>query len=711
MRGRWRGRAGVVRRVQQLGKRAARTTALRHLNHRADEKTHHVMEESVCRNVEQPAAVAWYPSGVMDGAAVVVIGRCGMCDGKCPERVITDDAVGFALKGRRIEGLAHGPLVPPTKRGACPLVCADKIMVLPRDRAPPWVEIQRHPVGRCHPDVVRQDGVHRTAKRGRSPASRYPDADALPMGVYPRIGSAGADGGHVGRTQARQRGFHVALYGTDHGLALPAGEAPPVILRYQEDRSRVHDAGKARHFRRLLQLTGVPARSAIALSRPLTFSPQVMPPRSLASLAYALAATSDLDGALIALGECLAELDRGAAVALILYDARRDMLRDRLAPGGARVVRSAMETTFDHLPDAVRAAIVTGGPFFDVNDRSADYARLCGFPSALDGGMLAVRGIKVEGLLSAVLALYEPRKIFGTRTTERLAPAVALFDLAYVRLAERDAREEAVRTLEDVTQRVHGEYVRKLTALEAELREVRDTPRHSTALQPAEAVALQAEAARANEDARRALRQAELADQQLTAVTGQLEQAHVELHRRGEALRQRSRTLYLLDRAISLDAESTDARTLVDGLLALVGDDMKAQRCSLMLQAPEPDYLYLASARGIAPNIVEGMRIRIGEGVAGRVAASREPLLVQDVREASQHPLLRDQYFTTGSFISFPLVYHGELVGVLNLTNRAELGVYTDEDVERVRLLGLAISLIMTRNGLPTRLLEAINAR
>ena len=165
MRGRWRGRAGIVRRVQQLGKRAAWTTALRHLNHRADEKTHHVMEESVCRNVEQPAAVARYPSGVMDGAAVVVIGRCGMCDGKCPERVITHDTIGFALKGRRIEGLAHGPLVPPTKRGACPLVCADKIMVLPRDRAPPWVEIRRHPVGRCHPDVVRQDGVHRAAKR------------------------------------------------------------------------------------------------------------------------------------------------------------------------------------------------------------------------------------------------------------------------------------------------------------------------------------------------------------------------------------------------------------------------------------------------------------------------------------------------------------------------------------------------------------------
>jgi GAF domain-containing protein len=105
------------------------------------------------------------------------------------------------------------------------------------------------------------------------------------------------------------------------------------------------------------------------------------------------------------------------------------------------------------------------------------------------------------------------------------------------------------------------------------------------------------------------------------------------------------------------------------------------------------------------------MRIRIGEGVAGRVAAAREPLLVQDVRDASQHPLLRDQYFTTGSFISFPLVYHDQLVGVLNLTNRAQRGVYGDEDVERVRLLGLVISLIASRHRLSEQLLGAMGGR
>ncbi|MCC6243076.1 MAG: GAF domain-containing protein [Gemmatimonadaceae bacterium] len=436
-----------------------------------------------------------------------------------------------------------------------------------------------------------------------------------------------------------------------------------------------------------------------------------MPPRSLSSLAHALSSTADLDGALVALGEYLADIDRGASVALVHFDARRDMLRERLAPLGATVVRSSLETTYDHLPEAARGKVAAGGQFVDVTDKSADYARLFGFASGLDGGMLSLHGLRVEGVLSAVLALFEPRKIFGTRTTERLAPAVALFDLAFGRLAERDAREEAVRTLEDVTQRVHGEYVRKLAQLDAELREARNTPRDIGALGALEAVALQAEAARASEEVRRSGRRAELAEQQLASAVGQLEQTHVELHRRSEALRQRTRTLYLLDRLLTLDASARAPRLLVDGILALVGDDMQAQRCSLMLLAPEPDHLYLAAARGIAPHIFDGMRIRIGEGVAGRVAATREPLLVQDVRDASQHPLLRDQFFTTGSFISFPLVYHDELVGVLNLTNRAQRGVYTEDDVERVRLLGLVISLLARHHQLADRLLEAPSER
>ena len=418
----------------------------------------------------------------------------------------------------------------------------------------------------------------------------------------------------------------------------------------------------------------------------------------------------DVGACLVALGEGLAELDRAAQVALLVYDPRREMLRERLMPAGGKVDRVSIETTFDHLPGSVRVPISRGGTFVDLTEQTLEWARLFRLAPMAEEGLLSLRGVISEGTLAGVLVVYEPKKFFGSRATERFAPQVALFELAFARFSERDAREEAVRTLEDVTQRVHAEYLRKLEGLERELFETKEHALRD--LQeggdPQRVLALEQHVATLQEEARRAKRRADALDQQVAAAVGQLEQAHIELHRRGQSLQSRTRTLYLIDRVLSLDAATHDPRQLVDGLLALVGTDMQAQRCSLMLRAPEPDMLYLAAARGLAPNVTEGYRSPIGQGVAGRVAAAREPILVQDVAEAREHPLLQDEYFTTGSFISFPLVYHDELLGVVNLTNRAQEGVFLEEDIERVRLLALVISLVTWRARLPERLIETI---
>jgi putative methionine-R-sulfoxide reductase with GAF domain len=268
-----------------------------------------------------------------------------------------------------------------------------------------------------------------------------------------------------------------------------------------------------------------------------------------------------------------------------------------------------------------------------------------------------------------------------------------------------------VRTLEDVTQRVHGEYVKHLASLEQALAVARNTPSGGGGFTPERMLLLETEHAKSKEDARRATRRAEAVEQQVSAAVGQLEQAHVELHRRSETLRQKTRTLYLIERVLTLDGSTADARQLADGLLALCGDDMQAQRCSLMLRAPGTNQLYIAAAKGLSPDIAEGTQIHIGQGVAGKVALSREPLLVTDVAQAANHPLLGDEYFTTGSFISFPIVYHDDLVGVLNLTNRIQRGVFVEEDVERVRLLALVISLVASKAQLASRLREPAGAR
>jgi len=436
-----------------------------------------------------------------------------------------------------------------------------------------------------------------------------------------------------------------------------------------------------------------------------------MPPQTLASLAHALGAATDLDAALVALAGALAESDRDADIAFLRLDPRSALLVERLRVLDGAVHFSELEVSLEQLPATVLRVVAAGGLFADVAGSAPEIARMLKLADLGDDASLALLGLRLDGQLSALIALSEPALVFGTRATERCAPMIALFELAFLRFAERDGRDEAAQTLEEVMQRVHGEYLSKLEALEGKLlaaqRASRPVPDESAAT-----LAAEKEAARAAEESRRSARRLAALDHQLTAAVGQLESAHVELHRRSEALRQRTRTLYLLDRVLTLANGLETPQRLAEGLLALVGDDMQALRCSLFLTVPDdPATLYLASARGLMPHITEGSRITVGQGVAGKVAQSREPLLVVDAADSAALSLLGDEYLTTGSFISFPLVIHDQLIGVINLTNRAQRGLFVEEDVERVRLLGLVIALIAREADLPQRLFGTFGER
>ena len=50
-------------------------------------------------------------------------------------------------------------------------------------------------------------------------------------------------------------------------------------------------------------------------------------------------------------------------------------------------------------------------------------------------------------------------------------------------------------------------------------------------------------------------------------------------------------------------------------------------------------------------------------------------------------------------------------MGVVNLTNRAQYGVFVDDDLERVQVLALVIALVATNASLATRLVESIGTR
>src|SRR5689334_9766555 len=116
-----------------------------------------------------------------------------------------------------------------------------------------------------------------------------------------------------------------------------------------------------------------------------------MPPRTLASLAHALTVAADVQAALGALGEALADIDRFAQLALVRYDHKRSMLRERLVPRDGSVDIAALETTIDHLPNRERVGVTAGGQFIEFTDSVDEFARLFGLRGFDETGWLSAR--------------------------------------------------------------------------------------------------------------------------------------------------------------------------------------------------------------------------------------------------------------------------------------------------------------------------------
>src|SRR5512132_368951 len=185
-----------------------------------------------------------------------------------------------------------------------------------------------------------------------------------------------------------------------------------------------------------------------------------MAPRTLAGLSTVLAAAGNVAEALSALSQDVAEHDRNGSVVLFIYDARRDLLAERLMPAHEGLRTAQIEIALDHLPTAIRRTIIAGRQFADLGTESGDYQKLLGAGGNPEAGVLLLRGLLVDGELAGVLALSEPKTRFGHRLSEKVASAVDLFALAFARLAERRAREEAVRRLEDLTRSLNEEHER-----------------------------------------------------------------------------------------------------------------------------------------------------------------------------------------------------------------------------------------------------------
>ncbi|MBN1621254.1 MAG: GAF domain-containing protein [Endomicrobiales bacterium] len=122
---------------------------------------------------------------------------------------------------------------------------------------------------------------------------------------------------------------------------------------------------------------------------------------------------------------------------------------------------------------------------------------------------------------------------------------------------------------------------------------------------------------------------------------------------------------------------------LLRQVIKLATDVVEAETSSILLYDKDKDELVFNLALTEKESELKEVRLKLSEGIAGLVARERKPRIVNDIKEEPRWTQRTDDKidFKTKSLLAVPLVYKGNLLGVVESVNKKE-GKFTDEDVD-----------------------------
>jgi signal transduction histidine kinase len=134
---------------------------------------------------------------------------------------------------------------------------------------------------------------------------------------------------------------------------------------------------------------------------------------------------------------------------------------------------------------------------------------------------------------------------------------------------------------------------------------------------------------------------------------------------------------------------------LLGELLARIREALEADTAAILLHDGERNELVARAAVGLEEEVVLGVRIPIGRGFAGRVAALRQPIVLEHVDHANVlNPVLRKKGIK--SLLGVPLIVGDNVLGVLHV-GTLKPRVFTEDDVELLQLVAARAALAIEK--------------
>jgi signal transduction histidine kinase len=124
---------------------------------------------------------------------------------------------------------------------------------------------------------------------------------------------------------------------------------------------------------------------------------------------------------------------------------------------------------------------------------------------------------------------------------------------------------------------------------------------------------------------------------------------------------------------------------LLQALLERTRLILEVDTCAILLLDEETNELVARAALGIEEEVDQGVRIPVGGGFAGRIAAEKRPVILDDVDHAHVlNPLLRAKGIK--SMFGVPLIVEAEVSGVLHVGSLVKRD-FRDDEVELLQLV------------------------
>jgi signal transduction histidine kinase/CheY-like chemotaxis protein len=91
-----------------------------------------------------------------------------------------------------------------------------------------------------------------------------------------------------------------------------------------------------------------------------------------------------------------------------------------------------------------------------------------------------------------------------------------------------------------------------------------------------------------------------------------------------------------------------------------------------MLLDQQRKTLRIAASRGLPAEVHDQAEVRLGEGVAGKVAELGDAVIVDDIEKDARFAKVNDPKYGTGSFICMPVRVGDRVIGVINLAKKED---------------------------------------